>query len=111
MNVWILVRSPFPQLPIPPSPYSCLSIMLNVLQPHLPVQCDCSPSPSFPFSPPHFSPPPPSRPLRSYPPPPRLLLTFLSFHYFRHLPSLFLPSPHPPSPTLSAPHFAIALHS
>src|SRR5260370_19061276 len=39
------VSACIPQCSIPNSIYM---IVLNVLQPHLPVQCDCSPSPSFP---------------------------------------------------------------
>src|SRR5260221_4334649 len=100
MNVWILVRSPFPQLPIPPSPYSCLSIMLNVLQPHLPVQCDCSPSPSFPFSPPSFLSPLPSLPFPSPPPPPSFPLLFLPLLSFFFFLSSFFFLPSPPSLSL-----------
>src|SRR5258708_25327394 len=59
-----------PQCSIPNSIYM---IVLNVLQPHLAVQCDCSPSPSFPS------------PLLSFYPP------FLPLPL--PLPSLLIPSP------------------
>src|SRR5258707_15696678 len=81
---------------IPIYPHSIYMISLNLLhsprrklsmklQPHLPVQCDCSPPPlssslpslphapllslSFPFSPPSFLSPFPSLPLSCTPPP------------------------------------------
>src|SRR5258707_1929457 len=61
-------------------PFLVYMIVLNVLQPHLPVQCDCSPSPSFPspllsFYPPFLPLPLPS-PSLSFPSPPSLSFLF-----------------------------------
>src|SRR5258705_7500476 len=83
------VSACIPQCSIPNSIYM---IVLNVLQPHLPVQCDCSPSPPFPspllsFFPPFLPPPPPP------PPPPPLpslfSLLFLFLLFFSSFFSLF----------------------
>src|SRR5258708_40079461 len=65
----------------------------NVLQPHLPVQCDCSPSPSFPSPLLSFYPPlpssPPSPPFPFLPLP--LPLSFLLFSSLFFLFSYSLP--------------------
>src|SRR5258705_2404772 len=80
------VSACIPQCSIPNSIYM---LILNVLQPHLPVQCDCSPSPSFPFPPSSFLSPLPSPPFPFPSPPPPFPLFSLPLHSFFLFTSLF----------------------
>src|SRR5258708_30818974 len=75
--------------PIPLYPNSIYMIVLNVLQPHLAVQCDCSPSPSFP---------PPL--LSFYPPPSLFAMDCLPIYSFLIFISLFIIIPPSPPPLL-----------
>ncbi len=82
--------------PFTPTLYTWLYLILNVLQPHLPVQCDCSPSPSFPFTPPSFLSPFPSLPFPCTPPPSVFPMDCLPIDSYCICTSLFIipPSPH-----------------
>src|SRR5258705_3843265 len=91
--------------PIPLYPNSIYMIVLNVLhsprrklrmklQPHLPVQCDCSPPPLSSSLPSLPHPPPPLPP---YPSP------LPSIHFSLSYPALSLPPSSLPCPSLSHP--------
>src|SRR5258708_11239788 len=78
-----------PQCSIPNSIYM---IVLNVLQPHLAVQCDCSPSPSFP-----------SPLLSFYPPPSVFAMDCLTIDSYWLCTSLFIIPPSSPLLIFSLP--------
>src|SRR5258708_1817719 len=73
----------------------------NVLQPHLPVQCDCSPSPSFPspllsFYPPFLPLPLPSLPFPCTPSPSVFPMDCLPIDSYCICTSLIISHPIPP---------------